>query len=314
MSGFQEYQTCEDVPVVRVFTGISKRILNLTGQRFGRLIVIKFDSVSKLSQAKWVCRCDCGKEKVMWGGSLTSGKVVSCGCYRNSLHKTHGKSYSPEYRAWAGMIARCTNPKAPKYPNYGERGIIVCDKWLHSFESFYADIGDRPSKDYSLERLNVDGNYEPSNCIWATRREQQRNIRVQKNNTTGVNGVKKSLKLGQYIAQIRVERKTIHLGCFDSLVDAKNARHEAEMKYWGRVYIRPNEPNEPRLIEVAVPSPPQVIFCPYCGSKLLKFVKNVPRCLDCRAVFFIQFSRMVRHSPPQGLTRQRKRKEVTTET
>ena len=267
------------------------------------MVVVSFDRKEGYV-SWWKCKCDCGTEKILQRSNITCGRTTSCGCNK---YKTHGKSFAPEYIAWAGMIQRCNNPKAPHYFNYGERGITVCDRWLHSFEDFYADMGDRPSDGHSIERKDVNGNYEPSNCVWATRFEQQRNIRVQKNNTTGVNGVTWSERLHKYIAKIRVNRKTIHLGCFKSLVDAKNARHEAEIKYWGRSYMRPNEPTEPRIIE-AIPTPPPVLkFCPYCGSGLLKFIKGVPRCMGCRSVFFLRFSRTVRKSPPPGLKRNRTR-------
>lgn len=211
---------------------MNKRI-DLTGRRFGRLLVISFHS-SQNYISKWLCRCDCGMEKVINGGSLTTGKVVSCGCYRIETHTKHNMSYSPEYRTWAGIKSRCYNPKAPRYPNYGERGITVCDRWLESFDNFYADMGDRPSKDYSIERLDVNGNYEPSNCKWATRFEQQRNIRVQRNNSSGFTGVKWIERLHKYIAQIKVDRKLIHLGCFVSIDEAANARKEAERIYWNK--------------------------------------------------------------------------------
>ena len=211
---------------------MNKRI-DLTGRRFGRLLVISFHS-SQNYISKWLCRCDCGTEKVINGGNLTTGKVVSCGCYRIEKHTKHNMSYSPEYLAWAGIKSRCYNPKAPRYPNYGERGITVCNRWLESFENFYADIGDRPSKDYSIERLDVNGNYEPFNCKWATRFEQQRNIRVQRNNSTGVTGVRWVERLHKYVARIKVNNQEMHLGCYEFLDEATNARKEAEKLYWNK--------------------------------------------------------------------------------
>lgn len=91
-----------------------------------------------------------------------------------------GGQTSPEFKAWGGMKQRCTNPKNPKFSDYGGRGISVCQRWMASFDNFISDMGLRPSAEYSLERKNTDGNYEPSNCIWATREAQQRNRRVNK--------------------------------------------------------------------------------------------------------------------------------------
>ena len=245
MNGYPESPMCEDALIVNPSIGIDakkkqKRVMrrdDLIGKRFGKLVVVSFERKDGYV-SWWKCRCDCGNEKILQRGNIASGRTVSCGCKRS---KTHGRSYTPEYLAWAGMIQRCTNPKAPHYYLYGKRGIMVCDRWINSFENFYADMGNRPSAEYSIERKNVDGNYELSNCTWATRFEQQRNTRVQKNNTTGVNGVGWFKKSNKYIAKIRVDRKTIYLGVFELLSDAAKARHEAEIKYWGRAYVRPSE-------------------------------------------------------------------------
>jgi hypothetical protein len=139
------------------------------------------------------------------------------------------------------VIARCTNPNVPRYPNYGERGITIYKEWRNSFQAFYADIGTRPSLDYSLERVDVNGNYEPSNCIWATRFQQQRNIRVQKNNKTGVNGVRWVERKKRFIARIKLDGKDKHLGCFKALPDATKARKDAEIKYWGKSNLKGKE-------------------------------------------------------------------------
>jgi hypothetical protein len=111
---------------------------------------------------------------------LKRGWTQSCGCLQKDRAKDnakHGKTGSPEYHAWSAMIQRCTNPKTKQYKDYGGRGIRVCQKWKCSFESFYADMGPRPSKAHSIDRKDNDGNYEPGNCRWATEREQKMNTR-----------------------------------------------------------------------------------------------------------------------------------------
>ena len=154
------------------------RIKDLTGQRFGRLVVVKRHPItSQWGNLLWECQCDCGKTSVARSNNLIAGKTASCGCGRVEHHITHGKRHSPEYYAWANMIQRCTTPTNPGYAFYGGRGIKVCDEWLKSFEVFYADMGPRPSADHSVERRDVNGNYESSNCFWATKTQQNNNTR-----------------------------------------------------------------------------------------------------------------------------------------
>lgn len=122
--------------------------------------------------------CECGVEKEFEGSSLRAGTSKSCGCTKKEIAKninlSHGKYKSPEYRTWVKMKERCYNPNTERYPSYGGRGITVCERWLNSFENFYEDMGKKP-KGYSIERINVDGNYEPNNCKWASSQEQHYN-------------------------------------------------------------------------------------------------------------------------------------------
>jgi len=156
---------------------MDKRFQDLTGQKFGRLFVACY-----YGSRKWLCACECGKDKAIYSYDLKSGHTKSCGCLRqettgNKL-KTHGLSNKiPEYESWKGMKKRCANPKDKEYRNYGDRGIKVCDRWLNSFKSFYADMGSKPSPSHSIDRIDVDGNYEPSNCRWATPKQQRNNQR-----------------------------------------------------------------------------------------------------------------------------------------
>jgi hypothetical protein len=153
--------------------------LDLTGRRFGKLTGASFSHVDKHRKVHWLCRCDCGGEKVVATASLRSGKTVSCGCVQKASHfEIHGyakKQGRPsEYRIWTLMRDRCRNPKNNRWDRYGGRGISVCERW-DSFEAFLADMGPRPSLKHSIDRKNNDGNYEPGNCRWATTTEQANN-------------------------------------------------------------------------------------------------------------------------------------------
>ena len=154
--------------------------LSLVGKIFGRLTVIsEVEGPSRYSQ--WRCQCACGTEVVVAGRRLTttSEPKRSCGCLQReaaaSLRKSHGMSSSRVYHIWEWMKGRCEYERNPQYHRYGGRGITVCDRWKNSFEAFYADMGDPPSDKHTIERLDVNGNYEKDNCTWATMAEQHLN-------------------------------------------------------------------------------------------------------------------------------------------
>lgn len=150
------------------------RLIDITGQKFGRLLVLKY------SGGLWHCQCDCGVIKDIAGHELLSGKTKSCGCLKRERiikrSTTHGKRKTSEYNIWSAMRNRCNNPNDKRYSSYGGRGVSVCQEWNESFEAFDRDMGPKPSPKHTLDRINNDGNYEPSNCRWATD-EQQRNNR-----------------------------------------------------------------------------------------------------------------------------------------
>lgn len=155
--------------------------VNLKGHRFGNLLVVERDKNFKKA-ITWKCICDCGNIKTIIGNNLKNGTTKSCGCVRKKITsermKTHGKTKTTEYRIWGGMFTRCYNKKVNNYHLYGGRGIKVCDRWSN-FQFFLDDMGFRP-KNKTLDRINVNGNYEPSNCRWASKKEQGQNKRKTK--------------------------------------------------------------------------------------------------------------------------------------
>lgn len=163
--------------------------IDLTGKPFGRLLVVE-RAPSIKGQAAWLCRCDCGREKVVKGYVLRSKRSKSCGCLRRELGVTRGRASrrhgeasnrkeTVEYRTWSSMRCRCLNPNHKLFSHYGKRGITVCDRWS-KFENFLVDMGRRPSKYHSLDRIDNDGSYSPENCRWATWEQQNRNQRKRR--------------------------------------------------------------------------------------------------------------------------------------
>lgn len=161
--------------------------IDLKGKRLGKLTVIeRVENIPK-HHARWLCKCDCGNTHIVESHCLIGGSVTSCGCNLVVLHTTHGRSGSRLYTIWNGIKQRCLNENTKDYPYYGGRGITICDEWKNDFESFekwalfngydaYAKRGE-----CTLDRIDNDGNYEPSNCRWVTMKEQCKNRRRPKN-------------------------------------------------------------------------------------------------------------------------------------
>jgi len=157
------------------------RFKDMTGLKFGRLLVTRFDCLSNQNRAKWMCLCDCGGVVSVNGPLLRSGHTQSCGCLHRQrtgdAHRIHGMSGGrlAEYAVWSSMKQRCLNPRNKNFKHYGARGITVCQRWMN-FENFISDMGFRPHR-LTLERVNNDRGYEPDNCKWATYKEQSANKR-----------------------------------------------------------------------------------------------------------------------------------------
>lgn len=211
------------------------RFIDLTGEKFERLSV-KSRSENKGTQTAWTCKCECGNEVVVVGASLINGRSKSCGCLQKEsarkLKKTHGQSKTPEYISWKAMIRRCENKNTKDFSYYGARGIKVCDRWRESFECFLSDMGERPSPTHSIDRVDVNDNYHPDNCIWATQSTQVLNRRMFKNNSSGVTGISLDKKTNHWVASIQVNKNSVYLGYFLRKEDAIAARKEAEIKYY----------------------------------------------------------------------------------
>ena len=159
------------------------RLIDLTGQRFGRLTVVKRmdDGIrpNGTKYVRWLCKCDCSNEVIVDGNSLKRQHTTSCGCYlrerSTQVHTTHGQRHSRLYTIWRTMKLRCSNPKTNGYKDYGGKGVTVCEEW-QDFDAFFDwAMQNGYSDSLTIDRKDRNGNYEPSNCKWATQKEQQNN-------------------------------------------------------------------------------------------------------------------------------------------
>lgn len=186
------------------------QFIDLTGQKFGRLTVLKRMDSNQRGYCRWLCKCICGKEKIICSNDLKSGNTKSCGCLfleGNRTQHGHLKNdiVSKTYNSWLSMIQRCTNPNKKAYKYYGGRGIKVCKRWKNSFENFLEDMGEPPTQEHSIDRIDNNKGYNKSNCRWATKKQQMRNTR--RNHFETHDG--KTLCLSEWAEELNINYSTL---------------------------------------------------------------------------------------------------------
>lgn len=186
----------------------NKSFQDLTGMRFGRLIVICQDHVDAYRKIYWKCQCDCGNIAIVRGNALKSGNTQSCGCLKHEIRNVkHGMTNSRLYNIWSKIKSRCYVKTDPAYRRYGFRGISMCEDWKDNFIAFFEwAIYNGYSDELSIDRIDVNGNYEPSNCRWSTPKEQSNNRRS--NIPITINGI--TLNLQEWCNKLNINRNTVN--------------------------------------------------------------------------------------------------------
>lgn len=209
---------------------MAARIVDMTGKVYGCLTAIRMEGPSNSRGMLWLFRCSCTAPVIASGNEVRRGGITRCPqCAAEMKHAattSHGLTETSEYRIWCAMKARCLNHNTKSFKNYGGRGISVCKRWATSFEAFLEDMGNRPSAAHTIERLKVDGDYEKSNCCWATRLEQANNKRTNKR--IQIDGTTRTLAQWSVIAGITEAgmRARLRRGVFGSQLLAPSIYHK----------------------------------------------------------------------------------------
>lgn len=184
------------------------KFVDISGMRFGSLLVVKKVEHGKSGYAQWECLCDCGKRTVVRGANLRSGAVKSCGCLKHhAYHKSHGMSETRLYKIWVNMKARCNDPKNRSYKDYGAKGIHVCPEWQNSFECFFEWATEHGyHEDLTIERIDLRGHHCPENCTWVPKSDQANNRSMNRNIT--YRG--KTQNLMQWCNELGLNYKRVH--------------------------------------------------------------------------------------------------------
>lgn len=201
------FNSIDEISILEIPTN-NKKFKNLLGDCFDRLIVIGYAGSEKGFQ-RWWCLCVCGKIKKVRASCLLKGNTQSCGCLSLETSKKmfiqHGMYNTKIYRTWCDIRRRCYDPKNSRYHNYGGRGIKVCERWLENFENFYEDMGDKPGPEYSIDRIDVNGDYCKENCKWSTDKEQANN----KTNNRYLIFNSEKLTITEFSKRINISQNTI---------------------------------------------------------------------------------------------------------
>lgn len=220
---------------------MQKASYDLTNKRFGRLLVVEKAS-STNGRSRWLCICDCGKEKTVMGQNLRNGHVRSCGCLLSKSSKErmgsynavlgrelHGDTKTRLYSIYIGIKTRCYQPKHHSYEAYGARGIRMCDEWLDSYVAFKDwSLSNGYNDRLTIDRIDSDGDYEPANCRWVNYSVQNFNKNPSSRNTSGRRGVSLNKRTKKFVAYISLNGKHRFLGSFHTFDEACTARKQAE--------------------------------------------------------------------------------------
>lgn len=202
---------------------------DLTGLKVNMLTVLKLSRMNG-GQRIWLCLCDCGLEKEIYGQTLKAGVAKSCGCLTR-----HGMTGTKIYKTWKNTKDRCYNENNDSYERYGGRGIKVCERWIEKysgFPNFFEDMGECP-EGMSLDRIDPNGDYSPENCRWATPSVQAFNTRLLSSNKSGVSGVWQDPETNSWVVTIGFQGKRVYIGSYLKFEDAVEARIQAEKDYFG---------------------------------------------------------------------------------